>query len=81
MKHAPPSSMVDNAVAESDYEYFSRRPHVSTRTRFPFEGEYPVCVLLPGRPAFVRIQIERDADGRPKRRARRRLSFCEGGRA
>jgi hypothetical protein len=57
-------------MVESDLEFFCRRPHVSTRTRLPFEGEFPPGVLA-GRSAFVRILIERDADGQPKRRARR----------
>jgi hypothetical protein len=67
-------------TGESDYAFFSRRPGVNTRVRLPFENEYPICVLAPGRGAFVRILIERSADGQP-RRARRRLRFCDGGRA
>jgi hypothetical protein len=69
----------DNA-GESDYAYFVARPHIDSRIRFPFENEYPPCVLAPGRSAFVRILITRDATGQPKR-ARRVLRFCKGGRA
>jgi hypothetical protein len=70
---APPNSRV-----ESDYDYFARSS-VSERFRFPFENEFPG--LEPGRFAVVCITIWRDAYGLPKRRARRRLCFCEGGRA
>jgi hypothetical protein len=66
---------------EDDYAYFTARPGINSRVRFPFENEFPVCVLLPGASAFVRISIDRDADGEPKRRARRALRFCEGGHA
>jgi hypothetical protein len=78
MKHAPPS--IFDCAGESDLEFFRRRPDVNERVRLPFENEYPVCVLLPGRPAFVRLEIDRDAHGQP-RRVRRRLRFCQGGRA
>jgi hypothetical protein len=76
---APPCPTDD--AGESDLTFFSRRPDVNTRTRLPFPNEFPAGVLEPGRCAFVRVLIERDADGRPKRRARRRLRFCEGGTA
>jgi hypothetical protein len=70
-----------DVTGESDYAFFSRRPGISSRTRLPFENEYPVCVLLPGRSAFVRIVIiKRDDNGQPTRIARR-LSFCNGGHA
>jgi hypothetical protein len=38
-------------------------------------------VIAPGRIAIVRIMIERDEAGMPKRRARRLLHFCQGGTA
>jgi hypothetical protein len=66
-------------AGEDDWTYFRARPGVNTRTRLPFENEYHACVLLPGRPAFVHVEIERDADRQLKRR--RRLRFCEGGTA
>ncbi|SIO49417.1 hypothetical protein SAMN05443247_06443 [Bradyrhizobium erythrophlei] len=67
--------------ADDDRAYFVAHPDNNERVRLPIEGEFPPCVLEPGRAAFVRISlIERDADGRPKR-ARRRLRFCEGGTA
>jgi hypothetical protein len=66
---------------EGDLEFFRARAGINSRIRLPFENEFAPCVLGPGRSAFVRILIERDADGQPKRRARRRLRFCEGGTA
>jgi hypothetical protein len=77
-KPAPPNMADDRG--ESDYAFFSRRPEVNTRTRLPFENEFPPTVLAPGRHAVVRIRIMRDANGEPKR-VRRRLRFCEGGHA
>jgi hypothetical protein len=76
---APP--LLADIAGESDYAFFSRRPSVTSRIRLPFENEYPPSVLEPGRSAFVRIRIERDPDGQLKRRARRRLLFCDGGTA
>jgi hypothetical protein len=56
---APPSIMVDNA-GESDLEYFSRRPNVSTRTRLPFPGEFPLGLIDADRVAFVHVVTLRD---------------------
>jgi hypothetical protein len=66
---------------ESDFEYFFSRKNVFERLRLPFPDEYEPDVLEPGRSAFVRIRIERDAFDLPKRRAKRHLFFCYGGRA
>jgi hypothetical protein len=85
-KHSPadprpaPRRIIPDDAAESDYSFFSRRPGISERIRFPFENEFAPCRLEPGRSAFVRIRIERDAAGQPKR-ARRALRFCDGGTA
>jgi hypothetical protein len=66
---------------ESDWTFFSRRPFAFSRIRFPFEDEFPPCVLAPGRIAFVHVWLVRSIpDGRPLRR-RRALRFCQGGRA
>jgi hypothetical protein len=72
---APPDD-----AGESDYAFFTKRPHIDSRVRFPFENEYSSYVLAPGRSAFVRIQITRDSAGQPKR-ARRVLRFCKAGRS
>jgi hypothetical protein len=77
----PIETQAPDISGESDFAFFSRRPSVNTRTRLPFENEFPPGVLEPGRGAFVRVLIERDETGQPKRRARRRLRFCEGGTA
>jgi hypothetical protein len=73
---APPDD-----CGEDDETFFRRRPNVNTRTRLPIDGEFPPGVLEPGRGAFVRILIERDADGHLKRRARRVLHFVKRGTA
>jgi hypothetical protein len=71
---APP---LPDIHGEDDWTYFRVRPGAVTRLRLPFENEYPVCVLLPGRPAVVRVLIERDVvNGQLKRR--RSLRFCQG---
>lgn len=75
----PQATPLPDDRGEDDWTYFRRRPGAVTRLRLPFEDEYPACVLLPGRPAFVRIQVERDANGRLKRC--RSLRFCKGGSA
>jgi hypothetical protein len=75
--HTPPPFAAD-IFGEDDWEYFGRRRDVCTRIRLPFENEYPCFVLLPGAPAYVRVQVER-ADGQLKRR--RCLRFCNGGHA
>jgi hypothetical protein len=67
-----------DTAGEDDWQYFRRRKAATTRIRLPFPDEFPVCVLLPGRPAYVRVWVER-ADRQLKRR--RRLQFCEGGTA
>jgi hypothetical protein len=67
---------------ESDYAFFSRRPGINSRIRLPFAGEFPPCVLEPGRAAFVYVTIERDRAGNPGTRARAIFySDIEGGRA
>ena len=77
----PAELQAPDISGESDYAFFSRRPGIDSRIRLPFPDEFPVCVLLPGRPAFVRVwMIQRDPDGRPLRR-RRALRFCKGGTA
>jgi hypothetical protein len=66
---------------ESDHAFFASRPGVTTRLRLPFPDEFAICDLLGAR-AFVRVVIDRDADGLPKRGARRRrLTIVDGGTA
>lgn len=77
----PQAPLLADTAGESDYAFFAKRPDVHIRTRLPFPNEYPVCVLAPGRAAYVQILIDRDAAGAPKRRARRRLRFATGGTA
>jgi hypothetical protein len=49
---APP---LPDDSGESDLEYFTARPHVSTRTRLPFPGEFPLGVIDAERIAFVHV--------------------------
>lgn len=72
---------VDDA-GEGDLEFFRARPDARTRIRSPFPGEFGRKVLKRGRgrPAIVIVAIERDATGRPTRRARGIL-FPDGGHA
>jgi hypothetical protein len=68
---------------ESDHDYFTARPHARHRIRAAFPGEFPRKLLKQGRggrQAVVIVAIERDAAGRPIRRARS-LVFPDGGRA
>jgi hypothetical protein len=71
--------MVDDT--ESDLAFFIKHPRAFVRVRLPFENEYSAAELEPGRHAVVRIEIRRDPSGLPMRRAKRRLCFCNGGRA
>lgn len=68
---------------ESDFDYFTRRPHARHRIRSAFAGEFPRKLLKQGngRPAVVIVAIERDpVTGEPTTRGRG-LIFPEGGRA
>jgi hypothetical protein len=68
-------------AGQSDFEYFSARPHARIRNRLPFDGEFSAAILDEGGlDCFVHAIVERDAAGRPTRRARW-LLFCQGGRA
>lgn len=55
------SATTDDA-GESDLEYFRRRPDVHTRTRLPFDGEFPAAVmeLARGCTMFVHVVMMRD---------------------
>jgi hypothetical protein len=80
MKRASP--MVDDTTGEDDEAFFRRRPRVNTRTRLPFDGEFPPGVLEPGRGAFVHVVIVRDQNGNPGTRGRAILySDIKGGSA
>jgi hypothetical protein len=70
-------------TGESDHDFFVARPHARHRMiRAAFTGEFPRKILKQGRghQAVVIVAIERDADGRPTRRARS-LVFPNGGTA
>jgi len=77
----PARPQAPDDAGESDLDYFTARPSANVRVRLPFPNEFAPGVLDPGRAAYVRIAIERDAYGQPKRRARRRLRFCDAGTA
>jgi hypothetical protein len=72
-------SLADTA-GEDDETFFRRRPRVNTRTRLPFESEFPPGVLERG--AFVHVLIIRNSDGSPGTRAHAIFySNIDGGRA
>jgi hypothetical protein len=80
MKHAPHPTV--DATGDPDLRFFLEHPGVNERVRPPLKNElFPGGVIAPGASVYVHIRISRDADGMPKRRARRRLCFCEGGTA
>jgi hypothetical protein len=47
---------------ESDFDYFLARPNATTRTRLPFENEFPPAVMemARGRSMFVHVVMMRD---------------------
>jgi hypothetical protein len=69
-------------TGESDHDFFAARPRARHRIRAAFPGEFPRKILKrgQGRTAVVIVAVERDASGRPTRRARG-LVFPDGGRA
>jgi hypothetical protein len=68
---------------ESDFDYFVARPHVSTRTRLPFENEFPAGVIDAERIAFVHVVTIRDPLTNEPTTRGRGVFYCddEGGRA
>jgi hypothetical protein len=65
--NAPIPPPIDD-VAESDLEYFRRRPNVDSRKRLAFDNEPPPGVLERDeydRIAFISVRLERDAAGKP----------------
>jgi hypothetical protein len=42
-------------AGESDLAFFTKRPNVNTRTRLPFEGEFPPGLIDAERIAFVHV--------------------------
>jgi hypothetical protein len=59
--------MVDD-VAESDREYFRRRPNVDSRKRLAFDNEPPPGLLERDEydnVAFISVRLERDPAGLP----------------
>jgi hypothetical protein len=69
-------------AGEDDWAYFIARPHLRTRIRTAFQGEFPRKILKQGlgRQAVVIVAVERNSAGEPVRRARG-VVFPEGGRA
>jgi len=68
-------------AGEDDWQYFGRRPHVSTRTRFALPAEFPDDFLEHGGAvAVVRVAVTRDGRGQPVWAARSVL-FRSGGSA
>jgi hypothetical protein len=66
MQHILPP-MVDD-VAESDLDYFRRRPNVNSRKRLAFNNEPPSGLLERDEydsVAFISVRTERDAAGMP----------------
>jgi hypothetical protein len=45
---------------EDDLTFFTRRPNVNTRTRLPFQGEFPAGLIDAERIAFVHVVTLRD---------------------
>ena len=76
-----PQAAPDNS-GESDFDYFTRRPHARHRIRAPFPREFPPEFLThrDGGTPVITVVIERDARGRPTRRGRG-ICFIDGGRA
>ena len=77
MKHAPPN-MADN-TGEDDLTFFSRRPHVSTRTRLPFPNEFPPGVIDAARVAFVHVVTIRDPVTNEPTTRGRGVFYSDGG--
>jgi hypothetical protein len=79
---APAPPLVDN-TGESDFEYFTARPHARHRIRSPFPRELPPEFLThrDGGTAVITVVMERDARGRPTRRGRGICFIDDGGRA
>jgi hypothetical protein len=73
---------VPDTAGESDFDYFTARPHERHRIRSAFPGEFPRKLLKPGggRPAVVIVGMLRDDTGRPMTRVRS-IVFPEGGSA
>lgn len=67
---------------ESDFAFFTARPHARHRIRAPFPREFPPEFLThrDGGTAVITVVIERDAAGRPTRRGRG-IAFIPGGSA
>jgi hypothetical protein len=72
--------MVDDC-GESDLEFFRARPGINSRNRVAFDGEPPEALRdFESDIAFIRIKLERDADGKPAT-ILREIVFGEWGRA
>jgi hypothetical protein len=56
----PNQPQAPDDCGEDDLTFFSRRPHVSTRTRLPFPNEFPAGVIDAARIAFVHVVTLRD---------------------
>jgi hypothetical protein len=62
---SPDQLQAADDAGESDFAYFSARPHARHRIRSAFPGEFSRELLKPGggRTAVVIVAIERDATG------------------
>jgi hypothetical protein len=78
----PADGAAPDHAGEDDWTYFIARPHLRTRIRTAFPGEFPRKILKKGRgrTAVVIVAVSRDATGQPTTRARGVL-FPEGGTA
>jgi hypothetical protein len=61
---------------DDDLTFFLKHPALTERVRLPIAGEFGDWRDTT-EPAFVTITIERHTDGRPMRRARRHIHFCD----
>jgi hypothetical protein len=77
-----PAPLFD-CFGESDLDYFRARRGINSRTRLAFEGEPPAALLERDDErdlAFIRVRLERDADGEPAT-IMREIVFGEWGHA
>jgi hypothetical protein len=74
-QHTPPTFAPDN-TAESDFDFFTKRPLARHRFRQPLPDEFSAAILSEartqarGHEVLVLVVIDRDASGKPSTRAR-----------
>jgi hypothetical protein len=79
----PQARPLPDDSGEGDLEFFRARPGINSRNRLVFDGEPPAALLErddESEIAFIRVQLERDADGKPAT-ILREIIFGEWGRA